>query len=54
MVVILKFYHQKKVRSNRSKIIYPLCNGDDTVNDSFDKEMFDEVLASFCNKEDNK
>ena len=41
-------------RGNRSKIIYPLCNGDDTVNYSFDEEMFDEVLASFCNKEDNK
>ena len=41
-------------RGNRSKIIYPLCNGDGTVDYSFDQEMLDEVLAPFCNKEGNE
>ena len=42
------------VRGNRSKIIYPLCNGDGTVDYYFDQEMLDEVLAPFCNKEGNE
>ena len=42
------------VRGNRSKIIYPLCNGDGTVDYHFDKEMLDEVLTPFCNKEDGE
>ena len=41
-------------RGNRSKIIYPLYNGDGTVDYHFDKEMIDEVLAPFCNKEGNE
>lgn len=41
-------------RGNRSKIIYPLCNGDGTVDYYFDQEMLDEVLAPFCNKEGNE
>ena len=39
-------------RGNRSKIIYPLCNGDGTVDYCFDQEMLDEVLASLSKKED--
>lgn len=41
-------------RGNRSKIIYPLCNGDGTVDYYLDQEMLDEVLAPFCNKEGNE
>lgn len=40
-------------RGNHSKIIYPLCNGDGTVDYYFDQEMLDEVLGPFCNKESN-
>lgn len=38
------------VRSNRSKIIYPLYNNDGTVDYHFDKEMLDEALAPFAKR----
>ena len=41
------------VRGNRSKIIYPLYDGDGTVDYHFNKEMLDEVLAPFCKEREN-
>ena len=39
-------------RGNRSKIIYPLYNNDNTIDYYFNKETLDEVLASLSEKED--
>lgn len=47
-------HQSQSARGNRSKIIYPLCNGDGTVDYCLDQEMLDEVLAPFCNKEGNE
>ncbi len=41
------------VRGKRSKIIYPLYNGDGTADYHFDKEELDEVLAPFCKEREN-
>lgn len=41
------------VRGNRA-MIHRLYNNDGTVDYHFDKEMLDEVLVPFSNKEDNK
>lgn len=44
---------QGYARGNRSKIIYPLYNGDGTVDYCFDKEILDEVLAPFCKERES-